>query len=1580
MEDDNILKFKLTVDSSGLGEFETKSTKAFSGVKKAVEDLTGFSTAGLRQMNNALEGTVSKFNALADAVGVSPSELKQILSYIREINKEIKQNATAQAATDAANRKATIDFNNSQLAHIRNLRALRNQADAEFTTKLQNQNKAIRQSTTELLHLMDSVFARGPSFGQNATSGFKAAFTPGQNFGVFSNILGGFGGGGRIGGAVATGLDGGLAAGGSAAAILGGLAGGAAVAAVLALASALKKAAEYVYEFGKASIQAAGDFQVTQNAIAAFTGSTSKANAELESLADTVRKTPGLELESAEKGYRNLRALGFEAETARGLIAGLAKQRLISGADESAVQRVVVNLTQLSSQSNRASQDLREIFHALPSLRKEFFQAFGTLDPQKLAKEFSQDADKALEKLSAQMEKTKGVQGGLNAAVTDFGNEWEQTKRAFGGPFLESLTNVLKNLTADLHDNKDLFITWGNSVAGVLNLIADIGETRIFSLIRMLGRVTMAINSGGVTEVTSGVGGFIRYASDKLGYSEPGKDILTGAPMRGLVGIKKADGSLIEPLTPEEQLTQADNARYKAQLQADGQKAQQLKDLKDGYEYGKSLSADYYADEEAKLAAHNVYTKQQELDQLKEISALKVEGLRRQLADAEAYFNAEIKLEGADGAKARELELAKGKTINQIRSQIARQQISDAAQIKRKELDLLKERRTNEIKQNDLMLADVKRYEAKIVDATKDGIELGNESAITGYAKLRDIADAAFVEILTLTQDNFRIRLQDESLSAEAIQNIKVEAKQAETQLIIDHNKEIRSLDKQLYQQQMGDLKKHSTDTKNFLNSQSGVFAALGSFFSTKGAVGRFSIDKLNAAVNTPELTKLFNQRRVINGRVQQLQKLDADNFAAPSLGGKFDVKLNDNIAASLSKESESLKKVNEQIRELGGVEFPQALIDLEHLGKDMAKGKGGIDGFDKAAKKMLEIKHTLESANLDTEIESIKDQIELATKAGNKSDVVDLKAQLAVLSNNKITLGIQQQAEAIAQYDESFEGLSARLEKLRSGDIDTILGVQDDTRKNIGKERISLLENNIELEYRLAHIGEDSADRYRNAWLNAIYDIRKASEDAKVEQVTAQAQIADQTVFHADVARAGILKAMAGAKGYTEIFQDAFLGVTSAISDGIAGMMDKATEHLGAFGKILSNIATQLLTMVTNRLMMKVLDAILPSPGGASTGIGAGGHSSGGGNIFSSIISSIGGLFGLGGGGGGGTSISSAALQLPGGLVFGGAGGGLNPAALSLPSGMIFNAMGGGGSSITSTDTLTGAIADNAAITPSGVPQAALSLPAGMVYKGGKGISELGSLSSLLAAGLPAAAFGLFISSLSETRPVAGALKGGLVGLVASFINRSNLRRREETMRAGYINDALGQLDEILKNVQAHKYSDGNEAIQAANSVRETYRSNANSLTDKKTRGIALKEIEDRINPKIAAITAAATQLNVDLSHFGDLIPEFATGGIVPGQFGAPRLVLAHGGEIIANLRQQTPELLNAAAQAGIPGVRGGGGNAGGSGAIQVELHIGKKMQNQLFVNGAESTEGYSVLSKQSRSRSQFDDRSASF
>lgn len=88
------------------------------------------------------------------------------------------------------------------------------------------------------------------------------------------------------------------------------------------------------------SITLAGNFQVTTSALAVFTGSAQLAKEELEDIEALAKNTPGLRLVSAQEGYQQLRALGFQASIAKGFIKELGEEKILSGASDEALNRI----------------------------------------------------------------------------------------------------------------------------------------------------------------------------------------------------------------------------------------------------------------------------------------------------------------------------------------------------------------------------------------------------------------------------------------------------------------------------------------------------------------------------------------------------------------------------------------------------------------------------------------------------------------------------------------------------------------------------------------------------------------------------------------------------------------------------------------------------------------------------------------------------------------------------------------------------------------------------------------------------------------------------------------------------------------------------------------------------------------------------------------------------------------------------------------------------------------------------------------------------------------------------------------
>lgn len=525
----------------------------------------------------------------------------------------------------------------------------------------------------------------------------------------------------------------------------------------------------------------------------------------------------------------------------------------------------------------------------------------------------------------------------------------------------------------------------------------------------------------------------------------------------------------------------------------------------------------------------------------------------------------------------------------------------------------------------------------------------------------------------------------------------------------------------------------------------------------------------------------------------------------------------------------------------------------------------------------------------------------------------------------------------------------------------------------------------------------EVAAKRYRNAWQEALNDVAMRDIEARESMIRSQVEIADQQVFHSEQARARVYEHMASAKGYTDIVSDAFIGASDAIGDGMSSLFDKVNSGLGRFGEILTDIQTSLLKMVTNRLLMKLVDGLLGGGSSSGGGISFGGGQ-GGGSSFNPLSILTGG-FGRGGTAPFNPNTGAGLFTqfAPNGIasVFGNQYGGSNLTTFDTFSG---RSSAGAGNPVFSAATRGGGMALNQSGLLASLAQAApllgLSFGASLGGNLGRGSrlgsimgtvggAALGGLGALLGTGYALSAatgVGAFSSfgALSALAPIAGAAlpiaaiaAPLLIG--AALLGRNSRRRKEETLRNDAMLEAFRQLDEIAQRIRSNP-SQVAGGLAQAKSIRESYIAEMSKLKDKKTRSHALADVS-RIDARIATLRSVATGALNDNSR-RNITSAFATGGVVSGQRGEPRVILAHGGEIVASIANQTPELVQAAAEAGIPNVRGGdGGGRGRHTSLNVELHIGTETRDKLVVDGMRSDGAYKVQTDNTRKARKFGD-----
>jgi hypothetical protein len=571
-----------------------------------------------------------------------------------------------------------------------------------------------------------------------------------------------------------------------------------------------------------------------------------------------------------------------------------------------------------------------------------------------------------------------------------------------------------------------------------------------------------------------------------------------------------------------------------------------------------------------------------------------------------------------------------------------------------------------------------------------------------------------------------------------------------------------------------------------------------------------------------------------------------------------------------------------------------------------------------------------------------------------------------------------------------------------------------------VRQEQEELYDRLTAAQDRMATATENSALRIQVAYTEAYEEIQKASVDAYERMGRAQAQLEDQTVFHSEQMRAAVMEHAASAKSVTEIWTDAYTGAMDAIGDGISRVLGKLTDKMGAFGNIINDVVTNLMRMVTNRLMMKLLDYLMgnkqgsggPAVGGGMSG---GGILNAGGNLLQSWVNRgvtsganlTSGGFSLAGsgvtGGFAGGSGAGAYLSGPIASVFGPAGaiadgsygGGFGrsltvqqaqAAAQAQVLSEAVKASGGGAAAQAGTAGAAGAAGGLMASIAATLPFLGFSLGGALGGRstvgsilggvGGAVLGDAGGIALLGGSGAAIFASGGALSSLGGiapllTNPFTIAAAGALL-IGSYFIGRNKQRREDEKVRDQAIRDANGAVDEIIKQLRAGDITT-DQALAAANQIRQQYLDQMSQLKDKKTRNHALATVRE-IDYRINLIKQIGPTVDSKKSAAERLIPEFAIGGVVPGPLGTRQNIVAHAGEIIINRNQQTPAVMAALGAAGVPDVRGavamssqqsGVMSGGNSGAVNVTIVLGRQDQTEIMVNGLKSDKGKRELGR---------------
>lgn len=491
-----------------------------------------------------------------------------------------------------------------------------------------------------------------------------------------------------------------------------------------------------------------------------------------------------------------------------------------------------------------------------------------------------------------------------------------------------------------------------------------------------------------------------------------------------------------------------------------------------------------------------------------------------------------------------------------------------------------------------------------------------------------------------------------------------------------------------------------------------------------------------------------------------------------------------------------------------------------------------------------------------------------------------------------------------------------------------------------VAREMKSLQRDLEQSQQAVAVAAETASLRYQIAWQDAMNDVLLSDDRAREEMVASQVYIADQTIFHADRARARVLEYFSRQRGVTEIWAEGFISAVDTAGDAIERAIGKITDKFGAFGDIIKGILSDLARLTLNRVFGRLLDILLPatSSGGRGGAAGAGGPSGGGGflNAISGIGSTVlGGVFRPAGGGGGGTGFpftggfaggpGAGAFVNPftnilrgGGAVAGitgpasaqaaalanifGTGAGIATPQSFLTSQLATQTITGAASSATATAAAKAATAGlplgsfGASLAPM-LPLLGLSLGAGLT-PGSRLSSILGGAGGLLLGG--AGAVGLLGGAGASIFASGGALAGlggaaalltnpftiaaGVALLVGGyFLGKKKQRQKDESARDAMKNDAFKQLDELQK--VAARGMDPEEARTQAQAIVDAYYQQIAQIKTKSVRQSA-ENFRPFFNAKIQNIVNAAQKGQSEAEFAARFSPTYSIGGRIPGVY----------------------------------------------------------------------------------------------
>lgn len=1213
-----------------------------------------------------------------------------------------------------------------------------------------------------------------------------------------------------------------------------------------------------VKDLGVEAVNLAGDFEVTTNALTVFTGSTRLAKQELSDIENLAKNTAGLRLVSAQEGYQQLRALGFQAKIAKGFIKELGEEKILSGANDESLQRVIFNFAQIASGGQKVSQEMREIVTQMPTLKRAFSDAFGTTDPKKIQQFFDKDTNAAFQKLIDAMAKGEAAAGGYNDAWGKLIDSIISDGRAFGEPILEPLTNDLKDLTSLVNENRDTFAGWGNDVANILRAVAKVKadyDNSEFVLTPFFRSVEQQRGKAGETGFPFGIEDFLfgqftlPYKTlTTIGEAEEQKKIRNAPKITTLADLRMSPN---ERALDKETLKDREQREAALKVMQDNEKKRSLDLLKLEADEANTILKNRFAVEQALRDSNIRYTSEQELKYIEESGAAKNRYLQSEIARVTGFYDKQLALQNLSDEEIKKLSVEKNKALSDLSRDLQINEIDTLEKIRKQELKIFDERRQAAINYGNLVIRSYEQFTDRQTFAIERSIQAQTVSIEDGYDEIIGITQDSFDNILEVTRRNYEIQLQDLSLSEEQKQVIRAQAALDEQKLTEDNARKIIELNQKKVQAIFNQIQEETKRRVEKIQTQiesANVFSAVAGL----GVAGSGYLKNIIDAVY-----------QSFESRGANLKERFADVTQSIKDAQKAIDDLGDTVSPEKSQKIGEMAVLKQQLAdvktEMSDVEkgFPKIQKEILNLYDALAAGKQDYTVFDEIIRKNYEASRALERSALVAQLEGAKRELQAAQqflKQGiiapkevlPKQDAVDAAAER--LRNFDVATAIGNTNLQIRA------NLLERIQKIQEKDPVVLGAIQYQADIDMLIEKAQILADNYALEQGYYKDSTLWAERRKNALLNYDREVFEAEQNSIIDIEILRRKIDQNSIYSANQANAKVLDFLASQKGINDIYADAQIGVIETFWGGLEDQVSKVTDKMGAFGGVLKQIIVDLVKMATSQLFARAF------------GIGGGQSSGGGGNWFQNIL---GGLFGGGIGGTPNFNPNAAGNNFT-------QNGGANANDI-LTKLFGFNFSGLRQSSATTSGRIPGATA-----APNASPGGKFGLSGGLAAAG-LAASVIGSfIGGVGGSTLSMAGTGLSIG-LMFGGPIGAAIGAGIgavTGFFSGIFGRNKQRRADERTRNQAILDAFAAMDKLIKDVNSDKL-DGAAALSSADQIRADYVSAMSQLKDKKTRKHALIDVA-RIDQKITQLKSAVTAQNLRKEKLSQLAPTFADGGAV--------------------------------------------------------------------------------------------------